>query len=129
MVKSITTPKAAQHVNPVPNAAIHRGILVTSGIFGKDLQTGAFPEDKDKQMALAFDYLQAIIDEAGAELQDVVKVDLYFMDKTDRKLANPHWLRLWPDADRRPARQAHQAQLPKGCCLQIVAMAVLDPRP
>ena len=126
MVQSIVTKKAAQHKNPVPNAAIHRGILVTSAILGKDLDSGQYPADKGLQIALVFDQLQAILEEVEAELQDVVKLDLYFADKSDRPLANQHWLRLWPDDSHRPARQAHQSVLPDGCCLQIVAMAVVE---
>jgi len=126
MVRSITSTRAAQHKNPVPNAAMHGGLLVTSGILGKDLKTGDYPQDKAEQIALVFDYLEAILETAETTLQNVIKLDLYFADKDDRTLANPHWLRLWPDADRRPARQAHKTELPKGCCLQIVAMVVLD---
>lgn len=125
MVRAVTTQKAAQHVNPVPNAAVHNGLLITSGILGKQLGTGAYPIDKAQQVALVFDYLEAILAAGGATLQDVVKLDLYFADKADRELANPHWLRLYPDLAYRPARQAHQVILPKGCCLQIVATAML----
>ena len=125
MVVSINSDKVAAHHNPVPNAAIMCGVLVTSGILGKRLDTDDYPADWAEQTALAFTYLEAILDEAGASPQDVVKLDLYFADKSDRSLANEHWLRLWPDPARRPARQAHQAVLPDGCCLQIVAMAVL----
>ena len=125
MVVSINSDKVAAHRNPVPNAAIMRGVLVTSGILGKRLDTDDYPVDRAEQTALVFTYLEAILDEAGASPQDVVKLDLYFADKSDRSLANEHWLRLWPDPARRPARQAHQAVLLDGCCLQIVAMAVL----
>ena len=125
MVRAIYCKKAAQHNNPVPNAAILRGLLVTSGILGKRLESDDYPADKSEQMALVFRYLEVILDEAGATLEDVIKLDLYFADKGDRTLANKHWLRLWPDPTRRPARQAHRASLPDGCCLQIVAMAVL----
>ncbi|WP_421703785.1 RidA family protein [Aliiroseovarius sp.] len=128
MVRAIHTPRAAQHVNPVPNAARHRGVLITSGILGKQLETGTYPADKAHQVALVFDYLDAILEAGGATLDDVVKLDLYFADKADRALVNPHWEQLWPDPDHRPARQAHQAVLPEGCCLQAVATAVLgDP--
>ena len=125
MVSAIYSNKAAQHHNPVPNAAILRGLLVTSGILGKRLESDDYPVDKGEQTALVFSYLEVILDEAGATPQDVIKLDLYFADKADRALANEHWLRLWPDPTYRPARQAHQAALPDGCCLQIVAMAVL----
>ena len=125
MVRAINSDRAAQHHNPVPNAAILRGLLVTSSILGKRLDSDEYPADRGEQTALVFRYLEAILDEAGATSQDVIKLDLYFADKGDRALANEHWLRMWPDPAHRPARQAHQAVLPDGCCLQIVAMAVL----
>ena len=125
MVRAINSDRAAQHHNPVPNAAILRGLLVTSSILGKRLDSDEYPADRGEQTALVFRYLEAILDEAGATSQDVIKLDLYFADKADRALANEHWLRLWPDPAHRPARQAHQAVLPDGCCLQIVAMAML----
>ena len=126
MVPAMNSDRAAQHHNPVPNAATLRGLLVTSGILGKRLDSDDYPADRGEQTALVFRYLEAILDEAGATPQDVIKLDLYFADKADRALANEHWLRLWPDPAHRPARQAHQAALPDGCCLQIVAMAVLS---
>ena len=125
MVRAINSDRAAQHHNPVPNAAILRGLLVTSSILGKRLDSDEYPADRGEQTALVFRYLEAILDDAGATSQDVIKLDLYFANKADRALANEHWLRLWPDPAHRPARQAHQAVLPDGCCLQIVAMAVL----
>ncbi|WP_299951184.1 RidA family protein [uncultured Ruegeria sp.] len=125
MVRAVYSPKAAQHLNPVPNAAVHNGLLITSGILGKELHSGAYPTDKERQVTLVFQYLEAILAEAGADLQDVVKLDLYFADKADRDIANTHWLRLWPDQALRPARQAHQVVLPPGCCLQAVATAML----
>ncbi|MEM7303797.1 MAG: RidA family protein [Pseudomonadota bacterium] len=126
MVRAIYCDRAAQHLNPVPNAAIHNGLLITSGILGKELDTGKYPADKDRQIKLAFDYLEAILSEAGATIQDVVKLDLYFADKADRELANPYWLRLYPDPSQRPARQAHQSILPDGCCIQLVATAMVQ---
>ena len=125
MVRAINSDRAAAHHNPVPNAAVVRGVLVTSGILGKTLDTDEYPGDRGEQTALVFAYLEAILEEAGASPQDVVKLDLYFVDKSDRMHANEHWLRLWPDPTQRPARQAHQAVLPEGCCLQIVAMAIM----
>ena len=128
MVRAINSDRAAAHHNPVPNAAVVRGILVTSSILGKTLDTDEYPVDRAEQTALVFAYLEAILEEAGASRDDVMKIDLYFADKSDRSHANEHWLRLWPDPEKRPARQAHQAALPEGCCLQLVAMAVLPDR-
>jgi len=125
MVRSIYAKGAAQHLNPVPNAAVHRGVLVTSGVLGKDPATGDYAAETAEQIRLAFEQLPEILTEGGAELQDVVKVDLYFADRGDRSMANVHWERLWPDPMQRPARQAHQVDLPGACRFQLVAMAVL----
>ena len=125
MVRSIYAKGAAQHLNPVPNAAVHRGVLVTSGVLGKDPATGNYSAETAEQIRLAFEQLPGILTEGGAELQDVVKVDLYFADRGDRPMANVHWERLWPNPMQRPARQAHQVDLPGACRFQLVAMAVL----
>ena len=125
MVRSIYAKGAAQHLNPVPNAAVHRGVLVTSGVLGKDPATGDYAPETAEQIRLAFEQLPAILAEGGAELQDVVKVDLYFADRQDRAMANVNWERLWPDPMQRPARQAHQVDLPGACRFQLVAIAVL----
>lgn len=125
MVRSIYAKGAAQHLNPVPNAAVHRGVLLTSGVLGKDPATGDYAPETAEQIRLAFEQLPAILAEGGAELQDVVKVDLYFADRLDRPTANVHWERLWPDPMQRPARQAQEVDLPGACRFQLVAMAVL----
>ena len=57
MVDSIYAKGAAQHVNPVPNAAVHRGILVTSGVLGKDPKTGEYAQETAEQIRLAFEQL------------------------------------------------------------------------
>lgn len=126
MVKSIYSSRVAQHNNPIPAAAIHRGLLITSAIIGKELDSDSYPQEKERQVELVFEYLAIILEEAGATPQDVVKIDLYFADKKDRALVNPHWLRLYPDDSQRPARQAHTAALPAGCCMHLVATAALD---
>ena len=69
MVSAIYSNKAAQHHNPVPNAAILRGLLVTSGILGKRVESDDYPADKGEQTALVFSYLEVILDEAGATPQ------------------------------------------------------------
>jgi len=129
MVRSINCKNVAKHRNPVPSAAIHRGLLITSAILGKELDTDDYPLDKDRQIELVFEYLKTILTEAGATPQDIVKIDLYFADKSDRALVNPHWLRMYPNRTRRPARQAHVSILPEGCCLQLVATGIVNVPP
>lgn len=125
MVNSINPKSVPMHKNPLPTAALHRGVLATSSIMGKEVETGTFPDTKEAQVALAFDHMRAILAEAGATPQDVVKVTLYFENKGDRKLANPHWLAMYPDSEYRPARHSHQIELPEGCCMKIEFLAVV----
>ena len=125
MVISVNPSNVPHHKNPIPAAALHRGVLISSSISGQDLETSKYSSDKSIQIALAFEYLQNIVTDAGATAQDIIKVDMYFADKEDRKLVNPHWVLLFPDEQARPARQAHRSELPDGCCLQMVITAII----
>ena len=124
--RSIHTAELPEHKNPIPQASIVRGVLVSSVISGIDLKTGVYEPDKLAQFKLAFSYLPKLMKAANGTLEDIVKVELYFSDKGDRGLANPHWLELFPDENSRPARHAHAASLPEGCYLQIQITAILE---
>ena len=126
MVIAVNPSNVPHHENPIPAAALHRGVLVSSSISGQDLISSKYSSDKSTQIALAFKYLKNIVTDAGGTVQDIIKVDMYFADKDDRKLVNPYWLLLFPDEQARPARQAHKSDLPDGCCLQMVITAIID---
>ena len=126
MVRAIDPSNFPPHKNQIPAAAIHRGILISSVISGKSAVTDAYPEDKTEQISLVFKYIENIISEAGGVVQDIIKVDLYFRDKSDRSLVNPEWEKMFPNPKERPARHAQIGDLPKNCCLQVTIMAVID---
>lgn len=127
MVRSLYVDGIAQHKNPVPNAAVHRGFLHTSSILGKQPDADSYPPDIETQARLCFDSLVGILSAAGATLQDVVSVDIFMADKAERDVVNRFWLACWPDAQHRPARNAQLADLPDGCRLQLAALAILPP--
>ena len=126
MVRAIDPSDIPPHKNPIPAAAIHRGILISSVISGKSAVTDAYPEDKTEQISLVFKYIENIISEAGGSVQDIIKMDLYFRDKNDRSLVNPEWEKMFPNPKKRPARHAQIGDLPENCCLQVTIMAVID---
>ena len=126
MVRAIDPSNLPSHKNPIPAAAIHRGILISSVISGKSAVTDAYPEDKTEQISLVFKYIENIISEAGGVVQDIIKMDLYFRDKNDRSLVNPEWEKMFPNPKERPARHAQIGDLPKNCCLQVTITAVID---
>lgn len=123
--RSIIPPNVTPHKNPVPMGCIIGNILMTSAIMGYTKGTDNFPTDKNTQIALAFEALSATLVEAGATSDDVIKLDLFFADKSDRVLVNPYWVKMFPDINARPARHSQVMTLPKFCCLQISATAVI----
>lgn len=126
MVRAIDPSNIPRHKNPIPAAAIHGGILISSVISGKSLVTDAYSKDKKEQISLVFKYIEKIILEAGGSVQDIIKMDLYFRDKSDRSLVNPEWEKMFPNPKERPARHAQIGDLPKNCCLQVTITAVID---
>ena len=126
MVKAIDPSDLPPHKNPIPAAAIHGGILISSVISGKSSVTDAYSKDKTEQISLVFKYIEKIISEAGGSVQNIIKMDLYFRDKSDRLLVNPEWEKMFPDSKKRPARHAQIGDLPENCCLQVTITAVID---
>ena len=126
MVNSINPEGLPAHKNPIPAAAVHKGILISSVISGKSVVTGSYSKNKVEQVSLVFEYIKKIVIEAGGTVQDIIKMDLYFSDKTDRSIVNPEWVKMFPDPNKRPARHAQIAELPKDCCLQVTLTAVIE---
>jgi len=125
MVNSINPEGLPAHKNPIPAAAVHKGILISSVISGKSVVTGSYSKNKVEQVSLVFEYIKKIVIEAGGTVQDIIKMDLYFSDKSDRSIVNPEWVKMFPDPNKRPARHAQIAELPKDCCLQVTLTAVI----
>jgi 2-iminobutanoate/2-iminopropanoate deaminase len=126
MVNSINPEGLPAHKNPIPAAAVHKGILISSVISGKSVVTGSYSKNKVEQVSLVFEYIKKIVIEAGGTVQDIIKMDLYFSDKSDRSIVNPEWVKMFPDPNKRPARHAQIAELPKDCCLQVTLTAVIE---
>jgi len=126
MQKAIYSPKVHKHKNPIPHASLLNGLLISSAITGVELDSDQFPKSKNDQIALAFKNMQYILKEAKATINDIVKVDLFFQDKDDRKLVNPIWISLFPNEMQRPARHSHMVNLEGDCILQIVFTAVIQ---
>ena len=126
MVNSINPEGLPAHKNPIPAAAVHKGILISSVISGKSVVTGSYSKNKVEQVSLVFEYIKKIVIEAGGTVQDIIKMDLYFSDKSDRSIVNPEWVKMFPDPNKTPARHAQIAELPKDCCLQVTLTAVIE---
>ena len=113
------------HVSaPIPMACRIGPVLATSGIGGKNADTGEMPPDAGTQAANCFENLKRVLAAGGLDLGDVVKVTVYIADEAHRAAVNAPWLQHYPDPEHRPARHALVMPLRGGMLVQIEALAV-----
>jgi len=67
----------------------------------------ATAEDLDRQLTNLFSYVKDIV-EAGADHEDIIKMNVWLKDHNDRELLNKHWIQMFPDENARPARHTQQ---------------------
>ena len=110
--------EAFGHKNPVP-AACRVGNLLTSGIvYGLDPATGLVASNLDEQCALMFQHIRTIIQAGGGTVDDIVKITVWLKDRSQREAVNREWVKMFPNPEDRPARQAMQAELTGGMLVQ-----------
>lgn len=113
------------HKNPIP-AACRIGDLVYSGsIQGTDPATGKYGATLDEQCALMFAHVRRIVEAAGGRTDQVVKMTVWLRDRSQREPLNREWLKMFPDADSRPARHAMQSPLDGEKLVECDFIAVL----
>jgi len=114
-----------EHSNPFPTAVKIKNMLFSSAVGGDDPDTHALPPDKQAQITNVFQNIRNIMAAAGGTPANIGKVTIYVADRDDRRLINPHWLEMFPDADDRPVRHTAATSLPPGRHIQIEFIAVL----
>lgn len=106
------------HKNPIP-AACRIGDMLMSGIvYGLDPATGQVAPTLDAQCALMFEHIRTIVEAGGGTTDDILKITVWLQDRSQREPVNREWLKMFPDAANRPARQAMQAELTGGMLVQ-----------
>jgi 2-iminobutanoate/2-iminopropanoate deaminase len=90
--------------NPIPAVARIGNFVVTGGISGIDLATGIMPDSIETQCANMFDLAMKVLQAAGAELRDVIKVTVFLKPDLKRDALNIEWIRRFPDPHSRPVR-------------------------
>ena len=115
------------HANPIP-AACRKGPLLMSGLInGTDPATGRLGEGLDAQCELMFGHVRRILQTAGGDLGDLVRLTVWLKDRSQREPLNRVWLALFPDAHQRPARIAlHAPDLAGGILVQCEITAWID---
>lgn len=95
-----------KHKNPVPNACVIDGLLMSGVILGVDPKTGEMPASIEVQCSNMFEHVRAIVEAAGGTPADIVKMTVWLRDVSQRQAVNDEWVKLFPDHDDRPARHA-----------------------
>ena len=115
-----------QHENPIPGASQIGPFLVTSGVFGKNPQTGKIPESIEEQCALMFANIRLILEDAGGHPDQIIKMTVWVKDKALRPHVNKEWLAMFHDEHSRPARHTFlNPDLPGAALVQCEVMAVI----
>jgi 2-iminobutanoate/2-iminopropanoate deaminase len=72
-----------------------------------------------------FANLKRIVEAAGGTTGDVIKMTVWMNDRSRRDALNHEWLKMFPDAQARPARHTMQASLDGGKLIECDIVAVL----
>jgi 2-iminobutanoate/2-iminopropanoate deaminase len=121
--QAVTTDQAPAALGPYSQAIVAGGLIFCSGMAGMDPATGTIPEGIEGQTEQALVNLAAVLAEAGASMDDIVKTTIFYDDVEDFGRLNEVYARHMPDPP--PARSAPaHIRLPRGLLVSIEAIAV-----
>ncbi|MDX6538117.1 MAG: 2-iminobutanoate/2-iminopropanoate deaminase [Gaiellales bacterium] len=121
---AVSSSAAPPALGPYSQAIVANGLVFCSGTTGIDPQTGEAPEGVAAQTEQALQNLAAVLAEAGASMDDLVKTTIFYSDVATFATVNEIYARHMPDPP--PARSAPaNAALPRGLLISIEAIAVL----
>jgi 2-iminobutanoate/2-iminopropanoate deaminase len=125
--KSIVVPQIA-HKFPVPNASRIGNFVVSGSISGVDPVSHEMPEGLTEQCAHMFANMKSVIEAAGGTTGDIIKMTVFIRDRNNRGPLNDEWVRMFPDAESRPARHAQLLAIEGPSLIQCDFMAVIAER-
>ena len=124
--RTIETADAPKAIGPYSQGVIANGLLFTAGQIALDPATGTVVEgDVSVQTRRVLANLEAILREAGATWNDVVKTTVFLHDMGDFAKVNQIYAEAFGSA--RPARSTVQVSaLPRGVLVEIDAIAAVS---
>lgn len=121
--KTIHTNKAPEAVGPYVQAIQKGDMLYLSGQLGLIPATGELPDGVEKQTRQSLNNIQAVLDEAGFGVNDIVKTTIYLTDMETFGLVNEIYAEFF--GEEKPARSCVEVSgLPKGGLVEIEVIAV-----
>jgi 2-iminobutanoate/2-iminopropanoate deaminase len=120
--RKISTDGAPKPVGPFSQAIVAGNMIYVAGQGPFNPATGKMPERFEDQAVQTFENIKAIVESAGATLQDVVKVNVYLTDLSNFAKMNEIYMRYFRDPY--PARATVGAQLLAGMAIEIECVAI-----
>lgn len=122
----IHTSAAPEPIGPYSQAIEVSGSLYCSGQIPVNPTTEKIPDGIEAQTHQVLNNLKAVINEAGAGLDEIVKTTIFLTDLNDFSIVNAIYGEYFDEATA-PARSTVQVSaLPKGVRIEIDAIAILD---
>ena len=126
--KAVSSDEAPAALGPYSQAIVAGGFVFCSGTAGIEPTTGAIPDGIEAQTEQALTNLRAVLEAAGASMEDLVKTTIFYADVEDFGRLNEIYARHMPNPP--PARSAPaNVRLPRGLLISIDAIAVLPTPP
>nr|WP_264822419.1 Rid family detoxifying hydrolase [Halocatena marina] len=124
--QSISTPEAPQNDNPYSQGVIVDGLLFVSGFGPVSPETmETVNGDIGIQTSRVIENLQAVVEEAGGSLADVVKTTVYVTDMADYDQVNETYGEYFDEDP--PARVCIEAaRLPDNVSVEIDAIVAIE---
>lgn len=121
--KMIATTNAPQAIGPYAQGWVIGNMIYTSGQLGIDVATGKLAEGIEAQTHASMRNLSAVLKEAGADMNDVVKTTVFVKDLADFAVVNEIYGSYFDGAY--PARSCVQvAKLPLDGLVEIECIAM-----
>lgn len=105
----VRSDKAPKPAGPYSPGIVAQGFLFVAGQTGLDPKTGKLPEGVSAQTKQTLENVKAIVEAAGATLDDVVRVGVYLRDINDFGTMNEVYKTYF--TQNQPARSTIQAAL------------------
>ena len=123
MKKIISTPKPPAAIGPYSQAIEVNGLLFTSGVIPIVPSTGELVEgDIEAQAEQAIGNLAALIEAAGAKIENTIKTTVFIKNMDDFTKVNEIYAKYFEGAC--PARSCVEvSKLPKGVLMEMEAIA------
>ncbi len=124
MKKELNSPKAPGAIGPYSQGVMAGNLVFVSGQLPINAETGEMPSDIKAQTAQSIENIKAVLAEAGATLDNVVKTTVFLADMSLFGAMNEVYAENFKAVY--PARAAYAVkELPKQALVEIEVIAVV----